>query len=200
MFTNVTPEVTPESPMEGTDGEGGTSGTYPVDQAAHDALKAQYEALKADADAFKRDVIAVTSRYAQAHNLCSVADQALAELGLRRVQTGHRVTVNLSASWEVMTLSRGRSGAPTPSSVWSTVETLVRYLRRDGVDDTVRRYRDDLLDLVITTADVKVETAEPSPDAHLIPPVRTRECLSCGHFNPMSASECTSCDSDMDDD
>lgn len=193
----VTPAAPVETAGEGTDGQGGTSGADTVDRAAYDALKAEL-------DAFKRDVVAVTGRYAEAHNLCGVTDQALAELGLRRVQTGHRVTVTLVASWDVKTTSRGRAGAPAESTVWRQVETLASCIRYDGVADVKRRYADrdngDFPRLDIAMADVKVETSDPGPDAHLIPPTKTRECLACGHINPADVSECRSCENDMDDD
>lgn len=193
----VTPVAPVETAVEGTEGTGDTSGTDTVDRAAYDALRAEL-------DKFKRDVVAVTGRYAEAHNLCGVTDTALAELGLRRVQTGHRVTVTLAVSWDVKTSSRGRAGAPSESTVWRSVETLASVIRYDGVEDVKRRYaRDggDFPNLEITTAEVKVETAEPGPDAHLIPAVKMRQCGACGYSNnPADVDECRNCEYDMSDD
>lgn len=192
----VTPVAPVEGAVDGTEATGGTSGTDTVDRA-------EYDALRAELDKFKRDVVAVTGRYAEAHNLCAVTDTALAELGLRRVQTGHRVTVTLAVSWDFKTSSRGRAGAPSESTVWRSVETLASVIRYDGVEDVKRRYaRDggDFPNLEITTAEVKVETAEPGPDAHLIPAVRKRTCSACGYSNnPADESECRNCEYDMDD-
>ncbi len=186
----VTPVAPVETAAEGTDGQGDTSGTDTVDRAAYDALRAEF-------DTFRRDVVAVTGRYAEAHNLCGVTDTALAELGLRRVQTGHRVTVTLAVSWDVKTSSRGRAGAPSESNVWGRVESLAANFKYDGVNDVKRRFgRDggDFPNLEITTADVKVETADPGPDAHLIPAVRKRTCPNCGYSNnPADVTECRNC-------
>jgi hypothetical protein len=193
----ATPDTAPESAAEATDGQGDTSGTDTVDRAAYDALRAEL-------DTFRRDVVAVTGRYAEAHNLCGVVDSALAELGLRRVQTGHRVTVSLVASWDVKTSSRGKAGAPSDSTVWRQIESLAANLRYDSVNDVRRRFgRDggDFPNLEITTADVKVETADPGPDAHIIPAVRKRTCSACGYSNnPADVDECRNCEDDMSDD
>lgn len=189
----VTPVATAETAVEGTEGTGGTSGTDTVDRAAYDALRAEL-------DKFKRDVVAVTGRYAEAHNLCGVTDTALAELGLRRVQTGHRVSVSLVVSWDVKTSSRGRAGAPSDSSVWRSVESLASVIRYDGIEDTKRRYgRDggDFPNLEITTAEVKVETFDPGPDAHLMP--ARRMCRNCLEMTPADVSRCQHCGYDVTD-
>lgn len=191
----TTPDTASESVTEPTEGQGVTEDTAPVDRAAYDALKAEF-------DAFKRAVVETTGRYAEAHDLCSVADQALAELGLRRVRTGHRVSVTLVASWEMGTTTRGRAGAPSESHVWGRVESLAAHLRYDGIDgakNRLSRAGSDFSNLALTTAEVKVETLEPSPDAHLIPSLRARECMACGHMNPEWVSDCRECDEDMDD-
>lgn len=192
----VTPVATVETAGEGTDGQGDTSGTDTVDRAAYDALKAEF-------DTFRRDVVAVTGRYAEAHNLCGVTDTALAELGLRRIQTGHRVTVTLAVSWDVKTSSRGRAGAPSEGTVWGRVESLAANLRYEGVNDTKRRFgRDgsDFPNLEITTAEVKVETMEPGPDAHLIPAVKRYTCPSCEYVGPIDTDDtCRNCGEELSD-
>lgn len=183
-----------ESAAEGTDGQPDTSGTDTVDRAAYDALKAEL-------DGFKRDVVAITGRYAEAHNLCSVTDQALAELGLRRVQTGHRVSVTLNASWDIRTTSRGRAGAPSESTVWRALETLASAIRYDSVDEVKRRYASDNSDfpnLKITTADVSVTTMEPAPDAHIIPPAHRYQCSACGYNGTAdTGGTCRNCGEDL---
>lgn len=193
----VTADATAETAVEGTEGTGGTSGTDTVDRAAYDALRAEL-------DAFKRNVVNVTGRYAEAHNLCGVTDQALAELGLRRIQTGHRVTVTLTASWDVKSTSRGRAGAPSESTVWRSVETLAACIRYDGVEDVKSRYGNrtdgDFPNLEITTAGVTVETAEPGPDAHIIPPVYRYLCPACEHNGTLDTDgTCRNCGEELTD-
>jgi hypothetical protein len=192
----VTPAVPAETAGEGTDGQGGTSGTDTVDRAA-------YEALRAELDAFKRRTAEVSGRYAEAHSMCGVVDTALAELGLRRIQTGHRITVSLVASWDVKASSRGKAGAPSESNMWRQVELLASVLRYDGVEDVKRRYAEDnseLGHLVIETAEVKAVTSEPSPDAHLIPIVRQYACPACELRAPLdTGGTCRNCGEELND-
>lgn len=180
----------PQTAVEGTGGAGVAETTGTVSQEAYDALKAEL-------DTFKRDVVAVTGKYAEAHNLCGVTDTALAELGLRRVQTGHRVSVSLVASWDVKSSSRGKAGRPSDSTVWRSVETLAAVIRYDGVDEVKRRYaRDggDFPNLVIESATVDTTTMEPGPDAHIIPAVRKRTCGECGYADtPATSDNCNNC-------
>lgn len=196
--TDQTPDATGETAVSESDGPGVTDGTAPVDQAAYEALKAAYDVLKRESDGFKRDVVAITGRYAEAHNMCGVVDTALSELGLKRVLTGHRVSVTLTASWDVRTSSRGWSGAPSESTVWGQVESLASVIRIDGIEDVKRRYstRDngDFPRLEITTAEVSVAKREPGEFDHLITPVPKVWCSSCEEYvTPDSDGECPSC-------
>lgn len=192
----ATPDTAPESAGEGTEGQGGTLGTDTVDRAAYDALAAEL-------DAFKRRTAEITGRYAEMHNMCGVVDTALAELGLRRVQTGHRITVSLVASWDVKTSSRGKAGTPSESSMWRQVELLASVLRYNGVEDAKRRYAgesSELGHLVIESAEVEAVTFEPEPDAHLIPVVRYYTCPACEWRAPSDTDgTCCNCGEELND-
>lgn len=65
-----------------------------------ESLRAKLDAATAAQFAYKRKVAEVMTVYAKKHDLCSVADQALAEVGLRRVADGgFTATATLTIAW-----------------------------------------------------------------------------------------------------
>lgn len=189
----VTPAVPAESAAEGTDGQGDTSGTDTVDRAAYDALKAEL-------DAFKRAVAETTGKYAVRHDMCGVVDTALAELGLKRPQAAHRVTVNLSYSYEVPSKSGRKSSAPSESVMWATVRTLTDSLRYDHdlskVVATLSAPNGAMPGLSVTSATVSAEFLGEDGTGHILPDGPRWSCRNCAHGFNSTSGLCPSCDWD----
>lgn len=191
----VTPAVPAESVAGGTDGQTVTEGTATVDQAAYDALAAEFAA-------FKRAVAETTGRYAVRHDMCSVVDTALAELGLKRPHASHRVTVNLSYTYDVPSKSGRRSSAPSESTMWAGVRTLTDSLRYDSnlsnVVASLNGVNGAMPNLKVTTATVSAEFMGEDDNGHILADGPRRQCYSCAHTYSGTNPECPSCGYDND--
>lgn len=73
MTENTNPDVTAESPVEGTETSGVVEGTEVVSQEAYDALKAQFNAYRAN-------LLATSVRYTDRHGWCREVGKALKEI------------------------------------------------------------------------------------------------------------------------
>lgn len=177
----------PEADAEAVEGTGEGTGTGAVSSAEYDALKAEFEA-------FKRRTALVSAKYAKRHDLCSVVDSALGELGLRRPVSVHRNTVTLSITWDTHGTSGRRSAAPSESYLWAQFRDIANAMRYNNDRDQVTRQNSDAMPgLVIRTAEVTTEHI--SDGSYLIEAGPVVKCYNCSRENTVTIDDpvCSAC-------
>lgn len=99
-----------------------------------DALRTRVSVLtnghNDELEQFKQQVAEVATRYARIHEMCSVVDQALRELGLSRLPSGYSATLEITV--EFTADMRERNEEPERSWVRDSIQTT--QLRRAIMD------------------------------------------------------------------
>lgn len=136
-----------------------------------ESLRAKLEAATAEQSAYKRKVAEVMTTYAKRHDLCALADQALAEVGLRRVKDdGFTATATLTITWSQASNVR-KDDKGTALALLRAARELVDF---DGSVDEANSYLarstfDGHADISIDVLTAEYTPMDSDPNGHLLP-------------------------------
>lgn len=139
--------------------------------AVSDPIATLIDQREAELAAYKRKVAEVMTRYAREHNLCNVADQALAEVGLRRVERANvEGSATLKITWE-QNADKRQSAKEAAAALYRVVRELIDF---DGDVDKVSSYLEGCqfegrTEFAIGEFTFDFAAGEEAPDAHLLP-------------------------------